>query len=178
MRTLARRLPPYIGLLVALVFSCGVRSALATGGPFGNGAARGIYLLGGANVGAGTQLDGGGTGLLLGGEFSLFDTAGLGPDLYAFVPQGVFIDALWDRRSSSWRFSAGPELVVCPFVGFDLGAVLERTADDLKFGARFRYFAAFPFVLPYVGVTMVGSVEHPVLEAGALLKIPVPLYER
>lgn len=131
----------------------------------------------GANVGAATSLDGRGTGLLLGGEASVFDTKGLGPN-FTLVPQGFFVDALHDSRSESWRFSLGPELVAYPFVGFDLGLVIERSPDNLGFGARFRYFVPFVLVLPYVGVTVVGSGCGPVLEAGALIKVPLILYER
>ena len=127
-------------------------------------------------MGAGTSIEGAGTGLLLGGEVSVVDLGGLKPH-FTVVPQGLFLDAIRDDLSESWRFGAGPELVAYPFVGFDLGVVLERTANDLKPGARLRYFVPFVFVLPYVGVTMIGAEGYPVLETGALLKFPIMLYD-
>jgi hypothetical protein len=158
-------------------FASGVGLAHASGSPFGNSAAKAIYLSSGGNVGAATHFDGNGTGVLLGGEVSVFDTKGLRSE-FTFVPQGLYLDVLRDTHSKSLRFSVGPELVAYPFVGFDLGFVLENTRDELKLGTRLRYFVPFVFVLPYVGFTVTGTEFRTVLESGVLIKVPLILYER
>jgi hypothetical protein len=167
-----------LGLLTfTSFFAGGVGIAHASGSPFGNSAAKAIYLSSGGNVGAATHLDGNGTGVLLGGEVSVFDTKGLKSD-FTLVPQGFYLDVLRDAQSKSLRFSIGPELVAYPFVGFDVGLVLENARDELSLGTRLRYFVPFIFVLPYVGLTITGTEFRTVLESGVLLKVPLILYER
>lgn len=163
-----------IGLGIVVFFGGGVGAARASGSPFGGSMAPTTFLSSGANVGAGTRLDGGGTGLLLGGEVSVYHTRAP----FRLFPMGFYLDGLRNRSLDTWRFSAGPELVIYPFVaGFDLGPVVESGHGPLRFGGRVRYFVPFVFLLPYAGVTVMTANRPAVFEAGVLVKLPLILHE-
>jgi hypothetical protein len=151
-----------------------VSDAQASGSPVGSGYGDAVWMPVGANIGAASHL-GRGTGLLLGGEVSFVDLRSL--DDFNLVPQGGFIDFLHDSQSETWRLSFGPELVACPFVGFDAGLVVELGPRATELGARLRYFMAFVLVTPYVGSTVMFSGQPAIVEAGVLVKIPLSIYD-
>ncbi len=139
-------------------------------------AAHGCYLCGewlpvGINAGAATHF-GDGTGLQLGGEVSYLPIH----DDLGKLTVGAYADFLRDFHSDTWRASAGPEVILAPFVAFDAGPVVEFGGGGEHLGGRLRYFATLPFLIPYVGVTLLNRDAHPTtLEAGLLAKFPFQL---
>jgi hypothetical protein len=121
------------------------------------------------NLGAGihpTQ----GTNLLIGGEVSVID---LRRNRDARLRLGAYVDMLRDQSSKTWRWSAGPEILIAPFVGIDAGVIVETGGPASRLGTRIRYFAASFLVTPYFGTDLLFTGENRwVLEAGVLLKYP------
>jgi hypothetical protein len=130
----------------------------------------GLFLPVGLNAGAAIH-PGDGTGFLWGGEVS-FASMQRGPIW------GGYVDMLHDGESHCWRLTVGPEVALALGIGFDAGLVVDGLGgDETRLGARVRYFAAFPFVMPYVAETFsfAKGAGTPVTEAGVLLKFPIPL---
>lgn len=164
---------PGLPALVACVAWLGWPSqARASGSPLGDCWACALWLPVGVNVGAGIHPNQG-TGFLIGGEASLIE---LRKERRTHPALGGYLDFLHDSESGTWRFSVGPETVVCPFVGFDAGLVMDVGGQAPRAGVRLRYFAPSLVVTPYFGAAFMFSGENSVaLETGALLKFPIPL---
>jgi hypothetical protein len=158
-------------LAICAFFAClaGARSAGATGY---HCFACSLWMPVGINVGAAIH-PGSGTGVLVGGELGVLDLR-YPSHAAAF---GGYADALYDRESRSFRLGVGPEMVLCPGVGLDAGLLFEGASGGSWLGARVRYFAAFPFVSPYIGETFAFARGHgaPATEIGVLLKYPFEL---
>jgi hypothetical protein len=166
----------FLRLLTALTFfSCGLgwaRAGRAYEPSWNECGSDSVWLPAGANVGAAIHPNHG-TGLLLGGEASLIALCG-GMGIRGLPRGGAYADVLRDQSSKTWRLSAGPEVVVAPFVGVDAGALLELGGPGTRLGMRLRYFAASLVFTPYFGADLFFARESRIaLEAGALLKYPI-----
>lgn len=163
------------GLAVSLILGWSA-SAAASGMGELSCLACGTWMPIGINVGGATH-PGDGTGLLLGAEASWLRIrkADTPPPLY----WGLNVDALYDVHASRLRLSFGPELVIWAGVGIDAAPVLEvGESIGKRLGLRLRYFAAFPFITPYVGcVQFLSGESSTVVELGLLVKFPLLLSE-
>jgi hypothetical protein len=165
----------WLGPIVAIALTW-PSTAHASGGPVGDGHmcfVCALWVPVGLNVGAAIH-PGDGTGFLIGGEVSVLDLRHPGDG--ALNAWGGYVDFLHDSLSASWRLSAGPEIVFAPGVGFDAGPELELSGAGPHFGMRLRYFAPFVFAAPYLASElMFTGRERLVVEAGLLLKAPIPI---
>jgi len=167
-----RPLPLLAALATCLCVLASPKEGFASGSPLGNCWACGLWLPAGVNLGAGIHPNYG-TNFLIGGEVSVID---LRRNAQNHLPFGAYADFLRDQSVKTWRLSAGPELLIAPFVGMDAGLVVEMGAPTPRLGMRVRYFAASFLLTPYLGSDLLFTGENRwVMEAGVLLKYPILL---
>jgi hypothetical protein len=165
-------------LLVSLSLILGTGSVRASGGGFGVGNIDGWYLPFGMNIGYAIH-PAASNGLALGGEISLVqihEARGLNFGFYA--------DYIHDSGTSTHWISVGPEILINMLIGngdvdfpIDAGPTFELAHGKTHYGARCRIFGPAFFVMPYFGTvfTFDDASDRWLLEAGVLVKFPVPL---